>query len=87
VIPSFLVDALVHVPFGSFPHECYGLYEADFDHFGAYTASIDARGAEPAVGDYLARYVYGPPSWDDYLELFGGERLAQQQKRARELTQ
>jgi glutaconate CoA-transferase subunit A len=87
VIPGFLVDALVHVPFGSFPHECYGLYEADFDHFGTYTAAIDTRGPETAVGDYLTRYVYGPPTWDDYLELFGGERLAQQQKRARELTQ
>ena len=87
VIPGFLVDALVHVPFGAFPHECYGLYEADFQHFGDYTASIDARGPETAVGDYLARYVFGPPTWDDYLELFGGERLAQQQKQARELTQ
>jgi glutaconate CoA-transferase subunit A len=87
VIPGFLVDALVHVPFGSFPHECYGLYEADFEHFGAYTASIDVRGPEAAVGDYLTRYVYGPSSWDEYLELFGGERLARQRALARELTQ
>jgi glutaconate CoA-transferase subunit A len=87
VIPGFLVDALVHVPFGSFPHECYGLYEADFDHFGAYTAAIDTHGVEHAVRDYLARYVYGPSTWDDYLELFGGEHLAKQQKLARELTQ
>ena len=86
VIPGFLVDALVHVPFGSFPHECYGLYHADFDHFAEYTASIDARGPEATVGEYLARYVYGPPSWDDYLELFGGERLARQRAAARELT-
>ena len=86
VIPGFLVDALVHVPFGSFPHECYGLYEADFEHFGAYTASIDARGPETAVGEYLARHVYAPPTWDDYLELFGGERLARQRAAARELT-
>ena len=87
VIPGFLVDALVHVPFGAFPHECYGLYEADFDHFGDYTSSIDARGPEAAVADYLARYVYAPSAWDDYLDLFGGERLAKQQKQARELTQ
>ena len=86
VIPGFLVDALVHVPFGSFPHECYGLYEADFEHFGAYTASIDARGPETAVGEYLARHVYGPPTWDDYLDLFGGERLAKQRALAKELT-
>jgi glutaconate CoA-transferase subunit A len=85
VIPGFLVDALVHVPFGSYPHECYGLYEADFDHFAAYTGAIDARGPQ-AVADYLDRYVHAPASYDDYLELFGGERLKRQQQLARELT-
>ena len=85
VIPGFVVDALVHVPFGSFPHECYGLYEADYDHFAGYTGAIDARGPQ-AVVDYLDRYVYAPPTYDDYLALFGGERLAHQQKLARELT-
>ncbi len=85
VIPGFAVDALVHVPFGSFPHECYGLYEADFDHFAEYTSTIDARGPQ-AVADYLERYAYAPPTWADYLDLFGGERLARQVRRARELT-
>jgi glutaconate CoA-transferase subunit A len=85
IIPGFLVDALVHVPFGSYPHECYGLYEADYDHFGGYTAAIDSSGPQ-AVIDYLERYVYAPATYDDYLELFGGERLAQQRALARELT-
>lgn len=85
VIPGFVVDALVLAPFGAFPHECYGLYHADFDHFEEYTAMITARGSQ-AVGDYLDRYVYGPPSFTDYLELFGGERLARHQRQARELT-
>jgi glutaconate CoA-transferase subunit A len=85
VVPGFLVDALVHVPFGSFPHECYGLYEADFDHFAEYTAAIDARGPV-AVADYLEQYVYSPASFADYLDLFGGTRLATQGRRARELT-
>ena len=86
VIPGFVVDALVHVPFGSFPHECYGLYEADFEHFAEYTAAIDARGPA-AVGEYLDRYAYGPASWLDYLDLFGRNRLALQRRRARELTE
>ena len=85
VIPGFAVDALVHVPFGSFPHECYALYEADYDHFGEYTAAIDAQGTA-AVVDYLDRYVFGPPTFADYLDLFGGARLAEQHRKARELT-
>ena len=85
VIPGFVVDALVHVPFGAFPHECYGLYEADIDHFDGYAGAIDARGPQ-AVADYLERYVYAPPTFADYLDLFGGERLALQQTRARALT-
>ncbi|HXG03579.1 MAG TPA: CoA-transferase [Candidatus Binatia bacterium] len=85
VIPGFLVDAVVLQPFGSFPHECYGLYEADFDHFQDYTDAIAARGTK-AVAEYLDRYVYEPATFDDYLDRFGGERLTRQQRRARELT-
>lgn len=85
VIPGFAVDALVHVPFGSFPHECYALYEADYGHFAEYTAAIDARGPA-AVMEYLDRYVFAPPTFADYLDLFGGARLSEQQAKARELT-
>ncbi len=85
VIPGFLVDALVLAPFGSFPHECYGLYEADFEHFDEYVAAINVDGTS-AVNGYLDRYVYAPPAWSDYLELFGGARLARQRQRATELT-
>src|SRR5262249_8748840 len=86
VIPGFAVDALVHVPFGSFPHECYALYEADYEHFAAYAAAIDARGPA-AVLDYLDRYAFQPSTFADYLDLFGGARLAEQRRKARELTQ
>ena len=85
VIPGFLVDALVHVPFGAYPHECYGLYEADYDHFQEYTDGINARGSA-SVAEYLERYVYGPATYADYLDLFGGERLARQVRQAKELT-
>jgi glutaconate CoA-transferase subunit A len=86
VIPGFVVDALVHVPFGAYPHECYGLYEADVEHFAAYTGAIDTQGVETAMREALERYVYAPPTHADYLELFGGDRLAAQQRLARELT-
>jgi glutaconate CoA-transferase subunit A len=86
VIPGFLVDALVLQPFGSYPHEVWGRYHADFEHFAEYTADIDRRGVEAAVSDYLARYVHAPASFEDYLELFGGARLKRAQDAARELT-
>ncbi len=85
VIPGFLVDALVLMPWGSYPHECYGLYEADFEHFEEYTTAIADRGGR-AMEEYLARYVYAPPTFADYLDLFGGERLARQRRYAKELT-
>jgi glutaconate CoA-transferase subunit A len=86
VIPGFLVDALALQPFGAYPHEVWGRYHADFDHFAEYTADVDARGVTAAVVDYLARYVHAPATFEDYLELFGGERLKRAQDAARELV-
>jgi glutaconate CoA-transferase subunit A len=85
VIPGFVVDAVVEAPWGAFPHECYGLYEADFDFFDAYVAAIGATGTG-VVRDYLDRYVYGPRTFAEYLALFGEERLDRQARRARELV-
>ncbi len=85
VIPGFVVDAVVEVPYGAFPHECYGLYEADFGHFDTYVAGVKAKGIQ-AVRDYLARFVHGPRTHQDYLALFGEDALARQARCARELV-
>jgi glutaconate CoA-transferase subunit A len=85
VIPGFAVDALVHVPYGSYPHECYGLYDAEPAHFTEYVAGIERDGVAGAAR-YLDRYVYGPPTHAEYLSLFGGAALADAGRRARELT-
>ena len=85
VIPAFAVDAVVEVPYGSFPHECYGLYEADFAHFDGYVAEIKVKGLQ-AVREYLERFVYGPASHEAYLALFGQEALRRQTDLARELV-
>ena len=52
-IPGFVVDAVVEVPFGSYPHECHGRYEADFAHFDAYAEQVAADGVA-GVEAYLA---------------------------------
>ena len=85
VIPGFAVDALVHVPSGAWPHECYGLYDADTEHFSAYVDGIRDHGAA-GVARYLDRYVYGPSTHGEYLELFDAGARAAARDRARELT-
>jgi glutaconate CoA-transferase subunit A len=79
------VDALVHVPHGAYPHECYGRYDAEPDHFGAYVEGINARGSA-AVQEYLGRYVYGPATHAEYLALFGAAVLADAERRGKELV-
>ena len=73
-IPFFAVDAVVEVPFGAAPHECYGLYEPLFRHLDFYAAQLKPD-AEAGMRDYLERYFYGPKSWAEYLELLGLEDL------------
>src|SRR6201998_2592488 len=40
-IPFFCVDAVIEVPFGSAPHECYGVYEPMMKHLDAYVAQVN----------------------------------------------
>ncbi len=80
-IPFFCVDAVVEVPYGSAPHECYGLYEPMMRHMESYVAHANA---DPLGGmrDYLERYVYGPQTWADFLSLIGMTRSSKQRGRA-----
>jgi glutaconate CoA-transferase, subunit A len=69
-IPFFAVEAVVEVPFGAAPHECSNVYEPLFRHMDYYTALVNK---DPVGGtaEYLERYVYGPKSWVEYLNLIG----------------
>lgn len=67
-IPFFQVDAVVEVPYGCLPHECYGYYEPDFSHMDYYVKLMMGKGPE-GVKEYLDQYVYAPESWTDYLEM------------------
>jgi glutaconate CoA-transferase subunit A len=73
-IPFFAVDAVVEVPFGCAPHECYGVYEPMSRHMEAYVAQVNG---DPIKGmqDYLDKYVYGPKSWNGFLELMGMDEI------------
>jgi len=75
-IPFFCVDAVVEVPYGCFPHECYGEYEPLFSHIDDYVKVMMGQGPE-GVKEYLHKYVYGPNTWNDYLELLGSKNIVQ----------
>ena len=79
-IPFMAVDAVVEVPFGSAPHECYGLYEPLFAHLDAYAAQL-RRDPDEGIRNYLERYFYGPKSWAEYLDLLGLEELLDARRR------
>ncbi|HEX7075574.1 MAG TPA: CoA-transferase [Hyphomicrobiaceae bacterium] len=83
-IPFFAVDAVVEVPFGCAPHECYGVYEPLFKHMDYYTALVN-KDPEAGTRAYLDRYVYGPKSWTEYLELLGLEELLDAGRRGRSI--
>jgi glutaconate CoA-transferase subunit A len=85
VIPGFVVDAVVEVPFGSYPHECHGRYEADFEHFDGYTEMVTRDGAD-GVRAYLEETVSRPGSFAGFLDTVGASRLLEQRRRARELV-
>jgi glutaconate CoA-transferase, subunit A len=79
-IPFMAVDAVVEVPFGSAPHECYGLYEPLFNHLDGYAERI-RRDPEESIRAYLDHYFYGPKSWTDYLDLLGLDELLDARRR------
>ncbi|HVY57880.1 MAG TPA: CoA-transferase [Xanthobacteraceae bacterium] len=73
-IPFFAVDAIVEVPYGSAPHECYGVYEPMMKHMEHYVRLVND---DPVGGmaEYLDKFVYGPKSWAEFLGLIGIEEL------------
>ena len=83
-IPFIAVDAVVEVPYGSAPHECYGMYEPMFTHMDDY-AALTAKDPEAGVAEYLERYYYGPNSWSEYLDLLGIGELLEASRRGRSI--
>lgn len=83
-IPFFTVEAVVEVPFGSAPHECYGLYEPFFGHLDSYAK---ATKDDPVAGatQYLDRYYREPKTWTDYLARLGMGDLLDAARRGRSI--
>ena len=81
-LESSAVDAVVEVPFGCTPHECYGTYEPFFDHMGQYAKQVSI---DPVAGaaDYLRHYYQEPATWEAYLERVGTTQILDASRRGR----
>jgi glutaconate CoA-transferase, subunit A len=84
-IPFFAVEAVVEVPFGCAPHECGGVYEPLFRHMDYYTSLVNTDPVS-GMGEYLERYIYGPKSWIDYLNLLGLDDLLDAARHGRSIA-
>ncbi len=71
-IPFFMVDAIVKVPFGAHPTNCFNFYDYDAKHLYMYRAMAED---DNKFKKYLDEWVYGVSSHEEYLEKVGIERL------------
>lgn len=83
-IPFFCVDAVVELPFGCYPHECYGLYEPAYEALGQYGFGVlKAEDKIAFVEEYLEKYFYRPADFGEYLSLFGVKSLLETTQKGR----
>jgi len=77
-IPFYLVDAVVEVPFGSYPGNMPYLYFSDEEHLAQWMkVEKDPKEFEA----FLNHYIYGVSSFQEYLERCGGlKKLKELQK-------
>jgi acyl CoA:acetate/3-ketoacid CoA transferase alpha subunit len=71
-IPYYLVDAVVHAPYGSHPGEMAYLYGRDEPGIKEW---VEMSKTDQGAQEYLDKYVYRLKDHSEYLELIGEERL------------
>ncbi|MGA3174928.1 MAG: CoA-transferase [Syntrophorhabdales bacterium] len=72
-LPSFLIDAIVKVPYGAHPTACRFFYDYDAKHLNMYREAAKHDGAFRA---YLDEWVFGVKHRGEYLDKVGGAGLA-----------
>jgi glutaconate CoA-transferase subunit A len=75
IAPYWLVDAVCHVPYGSYPGNMPYEYYSDEAHLAEW---MDAEKDEATLNAFLDKYILGVKNFDEYLALRGGEtRMAE----------
>jgi len=71
-LPSFLIDAIVRVPYGAHPTACRLFYDYDPGHLNMYR---DMAKDDATFKEYLDEWVYGVSGHEAYLDKIGGSGL------------
>lgn len=77
-IPFYLVDAVIEVPFGSYPGNMPYEYFSDEEHLAQW---LEVEKDPEEFAKFLDHYIYGVSCFEEYLERCGGlKRLKELQK-------
>lgn len=77
-IPYFLVDAVIEVPYGSYPGNMPYEYFSDEEHLQLWLESEKDPGTFSA---FMEKYIYGVDDFCQYLELCGGVKRLRELRR------
>jgi glutaconate CoA-transferase subunit A len=77
-IPYYLVDAVIEVPYGSYPGNMPYEYYSDEEHL---TEWLQAEEGPETYRQFLEKYIFGTKSFEEYLELCGGLKKMQKLRR------
>jgi len=67
-LPEFVVDGVVHLPYGAHPTGSHGRYEPDESHLGYY---LEAAETTERFARYLSMFVTTPLTHEAYLDAVG----------------
>jgi glutaconate CoA-transferase subunit A len=71
-VPYWLVDAVCHVPYGSYPGNMPYEYYSDEAHLAEW---LEAEQDQASLAEFLNKYIYNTANFEEYLERKGGEAL------------
>ncbi|HEY71218.1 MAG TPA: CoA transferase subunit A [Anaerolineae bacterium] len=84
MIPFFLVDAVVEVPYGSHPCEMPAMYDFDEDHIAEW---LRVSRTQEGIASYFDEYIFGVDDFEAYLERCGGAEKLEYLKRRENLQE
>lgn len=71
LVPYWMVDAVCHVRYGSYPGNMPYEYYSDEEHLAEW---MEAEKDEATLQTFIDKYIYGTKNFEEYLALKGGDK-------------